>query len=156
MRKVIKLVSMLVVTVMLLSIISGCFGSFNLTRKLYKWNEDVGDKWTNTAVLWVFMIIPVYEVCGFIDFAILNTVEFWTGENPLEMTHSDKEIKTIEVNGKIYNVITTMNRYNIKLVNTEDAGKSISLVFKPETKTWEMITEDDVITVVELGNKIKF
>lgn len=153
MRKVIKLVSMLVITIMLLSIISGCFGSFNLTRKLYKWNESVGDKWVNTAVMWVFMIIPVYEVCGFIDFAILNTVEFWTGENPLEMTQLDKEIKTIEVNGKVYEIITTMNRYDIKLVNTEDAGKSISLVFEPETKTWEMITEDDVIMVVELGDK---
>jgi len=147
---------MLVIAVMLLSIISGCFGSFNLTRKLYKWNESVGDKWVNTAVMWVFVIIPVYEVCGFIDFAILNTVEFWTGENPLEMTQLDKEIKTIEVNGKVYEIITTMNRYDIKLVNTEDAGKSISLVFEPETKTWEMITEDDVITVVELGDKIKF
>ena len=32
-------------------------------------------------ILWV---IPVYEICiGLIDGLILNTVEFWTGSNPI-------------------------------------------------------------------------
>lgn len=61
---------------------SGCFGKFGLTRKLYAWNEGVGDKWVRSVVMWGLMIIPVYAVVGAGDFFVLNTVEFWTGSNP--------------------------------------------------------------------------
>lgn len=69
---------------------SGCYGQFALTRKLYTWNGSFGSKFLSTLLMWVMMIIPVYEVVGLIDLWILNLIEFWTGSNPLaEVTHED-------------------------------------------------------------------
>jgi hypothetical protein len=62
---------------------AGCFGRFELTRKVYEVNRSVDDKYLRSAVTWLFVIIPVYGVAAFLDFVIFNLVEFWTGENPV-------------------------------------------------------------------------
>jgi hypothetical protein len=62
---------------------AGCFGRFELTRKVYDINRSVGDKYLRSAVTWLFVIIPVYGVAALLDFVIFNLVEFWTGENPV-------------------------------------------------------------------------
>jgi len=72
-----------VLIVSMLFAISGCFGSFNLTKKVYKFNEGVGGKWVQELVFLVMVIVPVYGVATFIDAIVLNTIEFWTGENPV-------------------------------------------------------------------------
>lgn len=70
---------------------SGCFGSFNLTRKLYGFNKDVSkDKFVRELVFLGLNIVPIYGVAGFIDAVVANTVEFWTGQNPIDMTGSIK------------------------------------------------------------------
>jgi hypothetical protein len=74
-------IGVIVTTLMLMSV--GCFGSFNLTKKVYKWNGSVGDKWVNELVFLVLNVVPVYSVAGGIDVVILNTIEFWTGSNPV-------------------------------------------------------------------------
>lgn len=64
---------------------SGCFGSFNLTRKLYHWNDTVSqDKWIKELVFIVFVWVPVYGIAGLGDAIVFNTIEFWSGENPIE------------------------------------------------------------------------
>ena len=66
---------------------SGCFGPFRLTNQVYEWNANLGDKFTNNVVFWAFLIIPVYEVSLFIDGVVLNTIEFWSGSNPVSPVH---------------------------------------------------------------------
>lgn len=69
---------------------SGCYGQFALTRKLYEWNGSLGNKFLNTVVMWAFLIVPVYEVCSFVDLVVLNLIEFWTGSNPMAvLEHED-------------------------------------------------------------------
>lgn len=61
-----------------------CYGRFGLTRSLYDWNGRVsGNKVVQSVVMWALIVIPVYEVVGFVDFIILNPVEFFTGSNPV-------------------------------------------------------------------------
>jgi hypothetical protein len=70
---------------------SGCFGSFNLTRKLYGFNKDVSkDKFVRELVFLGLNVVPIYGIAGAIDALVANTVEFWTGENPISMTGSIK------------------------------------------------------------------
>jgi hypothetical protein len=77
---------------------SGCFGSFNLTRKLYGFNKDVSkDKFVRELVFLGLNIVPIYGVAGAIDVLVANTVEFWTGENPISMTGSIKVDSTTVV-----------------------------------------------------------
>ncbi|NNG46009.1 MAG: DUF3332 family protein [Deltaproteobacteria bacterium] len=60
---------------------SGCYGKFQLTRNLYEVNKSVEDKYLRSVVTWIF-VIP-YGIAGFLDFAIFNLIEFWSGENPI-------------------------------------------------------------------------
>jgi len=60
---------------------AGCFGKFQLTRKLYDINQSIDEKYIRSAVTWIF-VIP-YALTGILDFVIFNVIEFWTGENPV-------------------------------------------------------------------------
>lgn len=59
----------------------GCFGKFQMTRNLYELNKSVKDQYLRSAVTWIF-VIP-YALTGFLDFAVFNVIEFWSGENPI-------------------------------------------------------------------------
>jgi hypothetical protein len=65
---------------------SGCYGSFGLVKKVYKFNEGLGNKWTQEVGFLVMSIVPVYEGAAFIDAIVLNSIEFWTGNNPVAAT----------------------------------------------------------------------
>lgn len=60
---------------------AGCFGKFQLTRSLYEVNKSVEDKYLRSVVTWLF-VIP-YGITGFLDFAVFNLIEFWSGQNPV-------------------------------------------------------------------------
>ena len=60
---------------------AGCFGKFQLTRKLYDINQSIDEKYVRSVVTWLF-VIP-YAVTGLLDFIIFNVIEFWSGENPV-------------------------------------------------------------------------
>ncbi len=63
---------------------SACFGSFQLTRKVYAWNKAVSpDKFVQELVFLGLNIVPVYWFAGAADAIFANSVEFWTGTNPV-------------------------------------------------------------------------
>ena len=62
----------------------GCIGSFGAWQKLKDWNTGMNEnKWVQELVFLVLNIIPVYGIAYLIDFFIINSIEFWTGENPM-------------------------------------------------------------------------
>lgn len=63
--------------------LGGCFGKFALVRKIYQVNSQVNDKYVRSLLTWVFIIAPVYQISGLVDFIVFNTIEFWSGSNPL-------------------------------------------------------------------------
>ncbi|HTE04886.1 MAG TPA: DUF3332 family protein [Planctomycetota bacterium] len=81
--------SALVAALCLATLSSGCYGPFNLTKKLHNWNGHVDGKWGNEGMFLVLVIIPVYGVCMLGDAIIFNSVEFWTGNNPISPTMAD-------------------------------------------------------------------
>ena len=74
--------SALLVTVFLFGSTS-CIGSFSLTNRLLGWNRHVGNKFLNELVFFAFWVLPVYEVTGLADLLVLNSIEFWSGRNPM-------------------------------------------------------------------------
>ena len=115
---------------------TGCYGSFQLTKKVYKWNGSLGNKWLNTIVFWVFAILPVYEIATFVDVVVLNLIEFWVGSNPLAL-NSDIELhKTFENNGKVYEVTMGKGVVTIAQSKGPDAGKKITLAYKQDASAW--------------------
>ena len=137
-----KVVSVILIISLFTISMSGCYGKFNLTKKLYEWNGKVGDKWVNSIVMWVLFILPVYEVVGFVDFVILNVIEFWTGKNPVAMGPGESETQLVELDGKTYEITATMNRFDINVISDEKISKSISLVYDTDSKSWFAENED--------------
>jgi len=62
---------------------AGCFGKFQLTRKVYDMNQSIDEKYVRSAATWVFVLVQVYTVAALIDLVVFNVIEFWTGENPV-------------------------------------------------------------------------
>lgn len=128
-----------------------CYGRFVLTGKIYNWNGSMGNKFVKSILMWVLLIIPVYEVCALIDFVVLNTLEFWTGSNPLAMSPNDKEIQIVENSGRTFELTATQNRFDIKVLKGEEAGKSIALVFNTNEQAWYMQNEKGTFKVAEVS-----
>ena len=63
---------------------SGCTGSFLMTRKVYNFHRAQADKWMDEVLFLVVTLVPVYSLATFADAVIFNSIEFWTGKNPVE------------------------------------------------------------------------
>ena len=63
---------------------TGCTGSFELTHKLYNWHRSQTDKWSDELCFLLVAITPVYGLAIFADSIIFNSIEFWTGKNPVD------------------------------------------------------------------------
>lgn len=64
--------------------LSGCLGQNALFNTVQDWNATVtNEKFVNQGISFVFWIVPVYGLTLLADIVILNSVEFWTGSNPM-------------------------------------------------------------------------
>ena len=122
---------------------SSCLGSFGITGKLYNFNQNVGGKFVNQVVFWAFCIVPVYEIAVFADVVIFNTIEFWTGSNPIAEGVT-KDVKG--ENGLQYNITSTKDGYKIKCEN----GQEMNLVYNKETNVWSSIVGENVTRLVKV------
>jgi uncharacterized lipoprotein NlpE involved in copper resistance len=75
--------SLIALFIAMVLVLSGCYGSNSLFKKVHDWNGTIGDKWINSCVHFAFLVIPVYEITWVADILVLNTIEFWTGSNPV-------------------------------------------------------------------------
>lgn len=105
-----------------------CIGSFTLTKKLVSWNNQVGNKFVNELVFFAFWILPVYEVSALADLLVLNSIEFWSGENPVA-----EGSKVIKGNDGKYLVVCDKHGYTI---TSENDGSSVRLDFDTDSRTW--------------------
>ncbi len=64
---------------------TGCYGSYQATKKLNAWNGRVtNSKLANSLIHFGFWVVPIYPICIVGDWLIFNNVEFLTGSNPLQ------------------------------------------------------------------------
>ncbi len=131
-----KIVTLAAVLASTSILFTSCFGKFALTGKVYEFNKGLGNKWIQSIVLWAMLIIPVYEFAAFIDFLILNLVEFWTGSNPIAMNEGDMERQIVEKNGNKYQLTATKNNMNIVQLTGKEAGKTVDLAYNENNQTW--------------------
>ena len=83
-QKGIRVVAALLVVLSLVTS-PGCIGRFALTKVVSDFNMSVvDDPWPREAVFLGLYIIPVYPTCGMVDLFIINSIEFWTDENPID------------------------------------------------------------------------
>lgn len=110
---------------------SSCIGSFGLTNKLLTWNRGIDSKFVNELVFVAFWIVPVYEISALADLLVINSIEFWSGSNPVADVGN---VKTIDGKDGIYTVETKADGYHIE----KDGEKAVDLVFNETDKSWSV------------------
>jgi hypothetical protein len=84
----------------LMGISTACFGPFNLTKSVYHWNSgikgsgEVNDKWMKEFVFFGMIIIPVYMFSALLDAFIFNSIQFWSGDNPIKASDLENDGRT--------------------------------------------------------------
>jgi hypothetical protein len=127
--------------------LQGCYGQFGLTRKLYTWNGTVGDKWINSIILFALSAVQVYTVVVLADGIVFNTMEFWTGKNPVTLSPGERETRVVSVDGKDFVVTATQNRMDI--VPAQGGPEPLTLKFDPSEQTWSATYDGKTRTIAE-------
>jgi hypothetical protein len=101
-----------------LPLAGGCFGSFNLTRKVYQFNKSISpDKWLRWLMFLALNILPVYPFATFVDIFFANAWEFWAGSNPIVALEPQT---VVGPNGEVASLIPVEN--GARIVVTEPSG----------------------------------
>jgi hypothetical protein len=132
-----------------------CYGNFTLTRKLYEWNGSLGDKYINNIVFWILFFIPAYEFTVIADFFVLNTIEFWTGTNPMSMNEGQEVIKYAQTDDASFKITITKNNIAIDELTGKNAGQSVLLSFDEESQAWYLVNDGNNVKIATLdGDKM--
>lgn len=115
--------------------LTSCIGSFSLTNKLLSWNNTIGNKFVNELVFFAFWILPVYEVSGLADILVLNSIEFWSGSNPVA-----KGKKVIEGQDGRYLVQCDGKGYTI---TSENDKSVVRLDFDADAREWSTMIDGE-------------
>lgn len=81
-----------------------CIGSFALFNGLNGWVRGLSNKWINWLVFLVlWILLPVYGIALLVDVLVINSIEFWTGSNPVAHQDFDKngEMRTSVADGDV-------------------------------------------------------
>jgi hypothetical protein len=104
---------------------SACFGSFNLTRKAYQFNKSVSqDKWVRWLVF--LAVSPIYPLAGVVDMVFANSVEFWSGNNPISAKLEPQT--AVGPNGEVASLIPIENGARIVLTEASGAVHTTTLL----------------------------
>ena len=104
----------------------GCYGPFNLTRKLHKWNGEVGGKWVREGIFLCFIILPVYGFATLGDAIIFNSIQFWTGKNPVT-AFGEKQFKRL-ASGPSHALMSYSSRENALEIRMSKNGEKAKYV----------------------------
>lgn len=125
--------------------LQSCIGSFSLTHKVLNWNNQVGSKFVNELVFFAFWILPVYEVTSVADLLVLNSIEFWSGNNPAMAS-----TKVVDTEQGEYIVACDGKGYDITAPN----GDKVRLDFEEEAQTWSVsVNEEEAFPFMTMIDK---
>lgn len=110
--------------------LTSCIGSFALTNRVLSWNKQVGSKFINELVFFAFWVLPVYEVTSMADLLVINSIEFWSGNNPVSAS-----TKVIDTDNGRYLVDCDGKGYTVTFQPT---GESYRLDFDVDSQTWAL------------------
>ncbi|HSC75563.1 MAG TPA: DUF3332 family protein [Pseudomonadales bacterium] len=98
-------------TIIALSSITGCMGRNAMTKSVHDWNLETADsRWGREGLF--IVTAPVWFITSYIDLFIVNSIEFWSGKNPINKNGAlvDTKVATLEKMG-IQNVASAQSRF---------------------------------------------
>ena len=137
-----------------LTVSTACYGPFNLTRNVYHWNSnikgsgEVNEKWMKEIVFFGMIVIPVYMFSALLDAFVFNSIQFWSGDNPIKVTQ--------DADGYIHDVLLGETR--ISVVWSDD-HRVASLTYRQQgqiVKTATIMEEGRGFRMVEDGESAAY
>jgi len=127
--------------IMALSMVqTSCYGPFKLTKSIYDWNGEVSDNGIVRSILFVgLVIIPVYGISLFIDAIFLNSIEFWTGSNPVSLAPGEVEEQIVSTNEGTFKLTATTNQLVIRQISGAFEGKEVVMKYRADNN-WYLVS----------------
>jgi len=86
---------------------AGCFGKFELLQKVYRFNQDIDqDKFIQWFAFLSLNLIPIYGFAGLLDTVFFNSIEFWSGVNPVTASADSQTELLVGSNGEVLEIRT--------------------------------------------------
>ena len=127
---------------------TSCIGSFSAFNGLREWNENAtNNKFGNEVIFIALWVIPVYQIASLGDFIIFNSIEFWSGKNPLAMNEGESETKIVKGKKSTYAITATKNKFEIEVIDGKHLGAVTALLYEEKDESWNLVKEG--------GEKIK-
>ena len=92
---------------------TGCTGSFQLMQAVHRWHRDFENRWTDELCYLMAIILPIYGASYTVDTLFLNAVEFWMGNNPLQVNTADATITRVNATTAIVQSKATGATYTL-------------------------------------------
>ena len=110
---------------------SSCIGSFRLFNSYEKWQCHMTKYKILNGIVGLILQPIVGGVCLVVDALVLNTIEFWSGSNPM----AANKVQTVKgQDGLYYAVKTLKNGYEIK----NPHGEVTLFIHDSKTDTWSV------------------
>ena len=100
----------------------------------------------NELVFLALNIVPVYGVAYLADALVINSIEFWSGTNPMANVGDVKKVKG--ENGD-YLVKTLENGYSI---TKEGEDSAMELIYNKEANTWNVVADGVSTELLQMNN----
>ncbi len=131
-----------VITVFLPLSTVGCFGKFELTKKLWRYNRDYHpDKWMVQAL--GVVLSPFYGGAIVLDAVLFNALEFWTGKNPILASNGATKTVT-DADGRVF----TLTRVDEDTISVSVANHPDLLLVREDGSVAAFETDGTLLTRV--------
>jgi hypothetical protein len=123
---------------------TGCLGTGALNRKVKEFNlEIVENRYGREAVFLGLQIIWVYRICSVLDLFVFNSIEFWSGKNPINDKNALADIPLSEAE-KIS--LRDVERAQVERVSESEARLIVDFV-NGDHMSFDVTRDEDGYTV---------
>lgn len=121
-------------------LLTGCLGQNALFDKVQDWNATAtNEKFVNQGISFVFWWLPVYGLTLLGDIIIFNSVEFWTGQNPISQEGAKVTGTTRVIEDGLGN--------RAELAFQEDGSVSVTEYRDGEVHQYRLVREQGMVTM---------
>ncbi|MEW6077904.1 MAG: DUF3332 family protein [Thermodesulfobacteriota bacterium] len=131
--------------------LTGCMGQNGLMGKAAKFNLSVVENRYGREGVFICMI-PAYLVCSVCDLLIFNSIEFWSGTNPLNGKEALVDTKLIEVPSDVVKNMGFKELVAARIERLNDTQAKLYLAFENGDRATFDVNRDDRIYTVSYGN----
>jgi hypothetical protein len=119
---------------------SSCIGSYRLFNKYEKWQCNMTNNKYVNGIVGLLIEWIVAPVCLLVDTVVLNTIEFWSGTNPM----SAGTTTTVKgQDGRLYTVKVLKEGYEVKA----PTGEVTLFTHDAQNDSWSMKQDGKVIDI---------